>query len=113
MRPGAHPDNDDLAAMNRPARPGSRPSPGSSRARATRLDEQTLLHELWQISHFGWIPETAVRRGLTIAGGHEIPTSALHECLRQLLERGWAELRHTGADAREWRLTDSGRRHAD
>jgi DNA-binding HxlR family transcriptional regulator len=40
-----------------------------------------------------------------------MPAIVLTEGLRQLLERGWAEQRHSDADTgeREWRLTDSGR----
>ncbi|MGA2929922.1 MAG: hypothetical protein ABSG43_28835 [Solirubrobacteraceae bacterium] len=75
-------------------------------------DDQALLRECWQISHFGWIPEAAIRRGLIIAAGQEIPAAALTERLQQLLRRGWAEERDgaTGTSEREWRLTDSGRR---
>ena len=82
-----------------PARPSAKPP-----------DEQALLHELWQISHFGWISEKAIRRSLSIAG-QELLAAALAERLRQLLERGWAEQRHSdaGTSGREWRLTDSGR----
>jgi hypothetical protein len=76
-------------------------------------DERTLLRELWQISHFGWIPEAAIRRSLTISAGQEIPAALLAERLQQLLGRRWAEQRHRGrgtsADDREWRLTESGR----
>ncbi len=72
-------------------------------------DEQALLHELWQISHFGWISEAAIRRTLTIAGGQELSALAVGERLRPLAERGWVERRHAGTDEHEWRLTDSGR----
>jgi hypothetical protein len=86
---------------------------GFDPARASRQprDEQSLLHELWQISHFGWIPQAAIRRSLIIScGGQEIPAAALAERLRRLLERGWAEQRRDAAlgDC-QWRLTDSGR----
>jgi hypothetical protein len=37
---------------------------------------------LWQISHFGWIPQAAIRRSLIISGGPEIPAAALAERLR-------------------------------
>ncbi len=68
-------------------------------------DEQTLLRECWQISHFGWIPEAAIRRSLTISGGQAIPAAALADRLQQLLKRGWAEQRDSaaGAGEREWR----------
>ena len=87
---------------------------GFDPARASRQprDEQALLHELWQISHFGWIPQAAIRRSLIIScGGKEIPAAALAERLAQLRDHGWAEQRHSdaGADHREWRLTDGGR----
>jgi hypothetical protein len=36
-------------------------------------DDQALLRECWQISHFGWIPEAAIRRSLIISGGQENP----------------------------------------
>jgi hypothetical protein len=82
-----------------PARPGPKPP-----------DEQALLQELWQVSHFGWITEVAIRRSLTISGVHEI-LAVLAERLRHLLDRGWVEQRHSaaGTGQREWRLTDSGR----
>lgn len=69
------------------------------------------MQELWQISHFGWMPEAAIRRSLTIASGREIPPAALGDRLRRLLELGWAEQRDSagGAGERVWRLTDSGR----
>ena len=89
------------AGGDRPARPDSKPP-----------DDQALLRECWQISHFGWIPEAAIRRSLIISSGQEITAAALTERLQQLLKRGWAEERHsaTGTTEREWRLTDSGRR---
>ncbi|MGA2930173.1 MAG: hypothetical protein ABSG43_30120 [Solirubrobacteraceae bacterium] len=75
------------------------------RANPEPRDERTLLRELWQISHFGWIPEAAIRRSLTISAGQEIPAALLAERLQQLLRRGWAEQRHrdrgTSADDRE------------
>jgi DNA-binding HxlR family transcriptional regulator len=89
------------AGGDRPARPDPKPP-----------DDQALLRECWQISHFGWIPEAAIRRSLIISSGQEITAAALTERLQQLLKRGWAEERHgaTGTSEREWRLTDSGRR---
>jgi hypothetical protein len=76
------------------------------------LDQRTLIDELWRISHFGWIPEAAIRRALTLVGGHEIPNDSLHQGLRQLLQGGYLEHRGSDADAGEhhWRLTDTGRR---
>jgi hypothetical protein len=99
-------ERDDDAEATRSPKPGTPAGPS-----AKPPDEQTLLQELWQISHLGWISETAILRSLTIAGGQEIPGDALAERLRQLLERGWAEQRPSdaGKRAREWRLTDSGR----
>ena len=75
------------------------------------LDQRTLIDELWRISHFGWIPEAAIRRALTLAGMHEIPSDSLHQGLRQLLERGCLDHRDSDADTGEhhWRLTDTGR----
>ncbi len=99
--------HDALAGTIRPAKAGYRPA----RASPKPPTEQALLHEVWQISHFGWIPEAAIRRSLTIAGYQQLPASALAERLRQLLERGWTEQRHSdaGPGEGEWRLTDSGR----
>ena len=81
------------AGSDRPARPDPEPR-----------DDQALLHEFWQISHFGWLPEAAIRRSLIISGGPEIPAAALTERLQQLLKRGWAEERHgaAGTSEREW-----------
>ena len=75
------------------------------------LDQRTLIDELWRISHFGRIPEAAIRRALTLAGGHQIPNDSLHQGLRQLLERGCVDHRDSDADTGEhhWRLTDAGR----
>ena len=76
-------------------------------------DVQKLLEELWQISHYGWIGDGVIRRGLIISGGG-IPVAALVQGLRMLLERGWVEQRDSDAypGELEWRLTDSGRTHA-
>ena len=94
-----------------PQQPCTPRRPAQHASSAKPPNEQALLHELWQVSHFGWIPQVAIRRSLTIASGQEIPAATLAERLRQLLERGWAEQRHgdAGTGAREWRLTDSGR----
>ena len=74
---------------------------------------QKLLEQLWQISHYGWIGDGMIRRGLIISG-EGIPVAALAQGLRVLLERGWVEQRDsdTYPDELEWRLTDSGRTHA-
>ena len=101
--------------MTSPRRSGQQhretPRGGAARSSSTPPDEQALLFELWQISHFGWIPETAIRRSLRIAGGHEISAAVLTERMRRLLDRGWVEQRDSdpGTGGREWRLTDSGR----
>jgi len=73
------------------------------------LDERALIDELWRISHFGWIPEAAIRRALTLARGQEIPTDSLHQGLLRLLDRGCLEHRDSDADTGDhhWRLTDS------
>ena len=78
---------------------------------AIRPSDQELLHELWLISHFGWIADATVARALVISGAQEILTCGLGDRLRQLLNRGWVEQRHndTGTDEPKWRLTDSGR----
>ena len=91
--PGRHPPAD-------PPRPGPK-LPG----------EQALLHELWRISHFGWIAHATLLRSLTISAGHRIADAALAGHLQQLLDRGWMEQRSSAAHPgqREWRLTDSGR----
>ena len=91
--PGRHPPAD-------PPRP-SRKLPG----------EHALLHEVWRISHFGWIADATLLRSLTISVGHQIADAALAGHLQQLLDRGWMEQRSSAAHAgqREWRLTDSGR----
>ena len=102
--------SDDVAEAIRPTKPGCAPPAGSARLTAKPPDERTLLAELWQISHFGWIPQAVILRSLTISG-QEVPAAALAERVQQLLERGWAEQRHgdAGTGEREWRLTDSGR----
>jgi DNA-binding HxlR family transcriptional regulator len=73
--------------------------------------DQELLHELWLISHFGWIADATISRALFISGAHQTLTSGLGDRLRQLLNRGWVERRDNdaGTDEPEWRLTDSGR----
>jgi DNA-binding HxlR family transcriptional regulator len=76
-------------------------------------DVQKLLEELWQISHYGWIGDGVIRRGLIISA-EGIPVAALAQGLRILVERGWVEQRDsdTYPGKLEWRLTDSGRTHA-
>jgi len=66
---------------------------------------------LWLISHFGWIADATICRALIISGAQEILDGGLGDRLRQLVNRGWVERRHTdgGTDETEWRLTDSGR----
>jgi DNA-binding HxlR family transcriptional regulator len=70
-----------------------------------------MLTELWQLSHFGWITEAAVRRSVIIASGHDVTPGLVADGMRQLLERGWVERRPlaSGTDESEWRLTGSGR----
>jgi hypothetical protein len=109
-RPTIQLTDDDYLAATRPLTPDEGPvdrTPTIYRL----LDQRTLIDELWRISHFGWIPETAIRRALTLAGGHEIPDDSLHQGLCQLLERGCVEHRDSDADTGEhhWRLTDTGR----
>jgi hypothetical protein len=74
-------------------------------------DELSLLTEIWQISHFGWVPEAAIRRGVIIAGSGDVSPGILAEVLGQLSERGWVEQRPSvaGIDEPEWRLTNQGR----
>jgi len=105
MRPAGH----DMRGQIRRASAGYVPA-GPARPGPKPPDEQALLQELWQVSHFGWMTEVAIRRSLTISGRHEI-LAVLAERLRQLLDRGWVEQRHSaaGTGQREWRLTDSGR----
>ena len=73
--------------------------------------DQELLHELWLISHFGWIADATISRALIISGAQDILASGLGDRLRQLGNRGWVERRHNdaGTNEPEWRLTDSGR----
>jgi len=76
------------------------------------LDQRALIDELWRISHFGWIPEVAIRQALTLAGEHKLSSDSLHQGLRQLLERGCLEHDDSGAESGEhqWRLpTPAGR----
>ncbi|MGZ6870311.1 MAG: hypothetical protein ACXVHI_08430, partial [Frankiaceae bacterium] len=90
--------------------PGRHPPAGPPRPGPKLPGEHALLHELWQISHFGWIAHATLLRSLTISG-HRIADAALPGHLQQLLDRGWMEQRSNAAHAgqREWRLTDSGR----
>jgi hypothetical protein len=91
--------------------PGRHPTAGPARPSRKPPDERALLHELWQISHFGWIAHATLLRSLTISAGHQIADAPLAGHLQQLLDRGWMEQRSSAAHAgqREWRLTDSGR----
>jgi hypothetical protein len=103
-------DDDYLAATEPLAPTGEGPVDRAPTIRRL-LDQRTLIEELWRISHFGWIPEAAIRRALTLAGRHEISSDSLHQGLRQLLERGCLDHRESDADTGEhhWRLTDTGR----
>ena len=73
--------------------------------------DQELLHELWLISHFGWVTDATIARALIISGADGILAGGLGDRLRQLVSRGWVEGRGNdgGTDEPEWRLTDSGR----
>ena len=97
-RSGRH----ELETSGQPARHGGAAIPPS---------EEELLHELWLISHFGWIADAAIRRGVIISGAREVLASGLGDRLGQLVNRGWVERRQSdgGTDEPEWRLTDSGR----
>jgi len=77
----------------------------------TAPSDRELLHELWLISHFGWIADSIISRALIISGAQEILASGVGDRLRELVNRGWVEQRHNdgGTDPTEWRLTDSGR----
>jgi hypothetical protein len=94
--------------------PGTHPPAGPPRPGPTLPDEHAVLHELWQISHFGWIAHATMLRNLSISAGHQLADAALAGHLQQLLDRGWVEQRSSTAhaDKREWRLTDSGRNAA-
>jgi hypothetical protein len=72
-------------------------------------DERSLVAEIWQISHFGWVPEAAIRRSVIIAGNGDASPALIGDVLRQLLDRGWIEQRPGAAEESEWRLTDQGR----
>jgi hypothetical protein len=78
---------------------------------AVAPSDRKLLHELWSISHFGWIAQATICRALIISGAQETLARGLGDRLRHLRNRGWVEQRDndTGTDEREWRLTDSGR----
>ena len=110
-RPTIQLTDDDYLAATQPLAPTDEGPVERTRTIRRLLDPHTLTDELWRISHFGWIPEAAIRRALTLAGGHDIPDDSLHHGLRQLLQRGWLEHRDSDADTGEhhWRLTDTGR----
>ena len=101
--------HDDVLDRSHDQTPGKTQRPGQRAASCPT--ERALLHELWRISHFGWIAHATLLRSLTISAGHQIADAALAGHLRQLLDRGWMEQRSNAAhaDQREWRLTDSGR----
>jgi hypothetical protein len=110
-RPTIQLTDDDYLAATRPLTPTHHGSVDPTSPSRRPLDERTLIDELWRISHFGWIPEAAIRRALTLARGQEIATDSLHQGLRQLLDHGCLEHRDSDADSGDhhWRLTDSGR----
>jgi hypothetical protein len=108
-RPTIQLTDDDYLAATEPLAPTDERPVGRTPTIAKLLDQRTLIDELWRISHFGWIPDAAIRRALTLAGGHEIPNDRLHQGLRQLLERGCVEHRASDTGEHHWRLTDSGR----
>ena len=91
--------------------PGRPPPAGPARPSRELPDEHALLHELWQISHFGWVAHATMLRSLTVTAGHHTADGALAGHLQQLRDRGWVQQRSSAAHAgqREWRLTDSGR----
>ncbi len=93
-----------MSGINRPTRiaaqRGASPKPP---------DERSLLAEIWQISHFGWVPEAAIRRSVIIAGNGDASPALIGDVLHQLVDRGWIEQRQGAADESEWRLTDQGR----
>jgi hypothetical protein len=89
-----------LGAVRSPGRSGRHELDPSGQRAPTPPDrnpssDPELLHALWLISHFGWIAEATIRRSLIISGAQEILATALAERLRQLLNRGWVEQRHT------------------
>ena len=56
--------------------------------RAIPPGDQELLHELWLISHFGWMAYATICRTLIISGAEETLASGLADRLRQLLTAG-------------------------
>jgi len=94
-----------------PARAGEFRPAHPTRPDGNPPERPELLHELWLISNFGWIADATICRALIISGAQEILANGLGDRLQQLLHRGWVEQRRSdgGADAPEWRLTDSGR----
>jgi hypothetical protein len=110
-RPTIQLTDGDYLAATRPLTPAHDGAVDRTPTSRTPLDERTLIDELWQVSHFGWIPEAAIRRALMLSRGQEIGTDSVHQGLRRLLDRGCVEHRDSDADTGEhhWRLTDSGR----
>ena len=110
-RPTVQLTDDDYLAATQPLTPTHDEPVDRTPTSRRPLDERALIDELWRISHFGWIPEAAIRRALTLARGQEIPTDSLHQGLRRLLDRGCVEHRESDANTGDhhWRLTDSGR----
>jgi hypothetical protein len=110
-RPTIQLTDDDYLAATRPLTPTHHRSVDPTSTSRRPLDERTLIDELWRISHFGWIPEAAIRRTLTLSRGQAIGADSVHHGLRRLLDRGCVEHRDSNGDTGEhhWRLTDSGR----
>jgi hypothetical protein len=110
-RPTIHLTDDDYLAATRPVTPAHDGPVDQTPTSRRPMDERTLIDELWRISHFGWIPEAAIRRALTLSRGREIPSDSLREDLQRLSDGGRVEHRDREADTGDhhWRLTDSGR----
>jgi hypothetical protein len=106
-------EREDLAAVVRPTKSGQPAGAGQADPTPGPPDVQKLLEGLWQISHYGWIGDGVIRRGLIISG-EGLPVAALAQDLPILLQRGWVEQRDsdTYPAELEWRLTDTGRTHA-
>ena len=101
----------EVAGAIWPARAETSGEPTRHARMAIPPSDQDVLHELWLISHFGWIADATISRALFISGVQVTLASGRADRLRQLLNRGWVEQRDgdAGTDEPEWRLTDSGR----
>jgi hypothetical protein len=106
-------EREDLAGPIPPTNGGQPAAAGQADPTPGPPDVQKLLEGLCQISHYGWIGDGVIRRGLIISG-EGIPVAALAQGLRVLLEHGWVEQRDSDVypGELEWCLTDSGRSHA-